>query len=74
MKFNRLLVFLLIISLLALLSYFQHEPTSQVIKQEEYPLETATLLRVIDGDTIEIDEGPHVRLLGINTPEKLESI
>lgn len=28
--------------------------------------------RVIDGDTIEIQDGRHVRLLGINTPEKKE--
>ncbi|MGD9275610.1 MAG: thermonuclease family protein [Candidatus Pacearchaeota archaeon] len=28
--------------------------------------------RVIDGDTIEIETGEHIRLLGINTPEKGE--
>lgn len=30
----------------------------------------ASVLRVIDGDTIVVDNGVHVRLLGINTPER----
>ena len=35
----------------------------------DYPRENATVLRVIDGDTIETDLGI-IRLLGINAPEK----
>jgi len=72
MKFDRLPVFFLILFLLGIIAYFQHEPTAQASQStiQEYPKETAILLRVIDGDTIEIDDGPHVRLLGINTPEK----
>lgn len=31
--------------------------------------DTATVTRVIDGDTIEIDTGQHVRYIGIDTPE-----
>jgi len=34
--------------------------------------ETAFVERVIDGDTIVVGNGTHVRLLGINTPEKGE--
>ena len=31
---------------------------------------TATVIRVIDGDTIKLDTGEKVRLIGIDTPEK----
>jgi endonuclease YncB( thermonuclease family) len=34
---------------------------------------TATVVRVIDGDTIEIENGQKVRMLGINTPEKSQT-
>ena len=34
--------------------------------------DTAIVLRIIDGDTIEIENKTSVRLLGINTPEKGE--
>ncbi len=67
---KRILTFLLVILLLSIFSIVYPHLTGQVSKQIEYPLESATLLRVLDGDTIEIDSGPHVRLLGINTPEK----
>ena len=32
-------------------------------------MEQALVTRVIDGDTIELEDGHHVRYLGINTPE-----
>ena len=34
--------------------------------------DTATVVRVIDGDTFVIDSGEHVRLIGMNTPERYE--
>lgn len=34
--------------------------------------ESVTVTRVIDGDTVEIDTGEHVRLIGIDTPERGE--
>ena len=77
MKLNkRLIIFLLIITLLALFSiYYPYlQPTGQVT-QVNYERESAILDRVVDGDTIEVI-GPvignktHIRLLGINTPEK----
>jgi endonuclease YncB( thermonuclease family) len=34
---------------------------------------TATVVRVIDGDTIELENGQKVRMLGINTPEKSQA-
>ncbi len=75
MAIKRIIAFLMIIVLLGIFSVFY--PTIQTSlgisgnsAQTQYPLESATLLRVIDGDTIEIDEGAHIRMLGINTPEK----
>jgi micrococcal nuclease len=38
-----------------------------------YGQDTTIVTRVIDGDTFEITSGEHVRLLGIDTPEKWES-
>jgi len=70
MKAKRLLIFFLVIFFLSIFSIIYPRLTGQAIKNEEYQKEPATLLRVIDGDTIEIDEGLHIRLLGINTPEK----
>ena len=72
MNKRRILGFILIILLLAIISIYYPNFTGQTTTNTkvEYPLENAVLLRVIDGDTIEIDEGVHVRLLGINTPEK----
>lgn len=35
--------------------------------------ESATVIRVVDGDTVEIDNSNKVRLIGINTPEKKEA-
>jgi len=34
------------------------------------PLQSARLARVLDGDTIVLDDGRHVRLIGVNTPER----
>ena len=34
--------------------------------------ETAVILRVIDGDTLELEDGRIIRLLNVNTPEKNE--
>ena len=34
------------------------------------PTQTFQVSRIIDGDTIKLSDGPIVRLLGINTPEK----
>jgi micrococcal nuclease len=33
-------------------------------------LETATVAKVVDGDTIELSDGRRVRYIGINTPER----
>ncbi len=34
------------------------------------PLEPVRLAKVLDGDTIVLDDGRHVRLIGVNTPER----
>lgn len=69
MNTRRILVFFLVIFALSIFSIIYPNLTGNAIKQE-YLNETAILARVIDGDTIELDSGEHVRLLGINTPEK----
>lgn len=68
---KRLFTFLLVIVLLALVSIYyppQEALSGKIVSS--YTREQAILSRVIDGDTIELDNGEHVRLLGINTPEK----
>ena len=52
-------------------------PDSQVALMQAAPAAPATVLsswrvceRVIDGDTIVLDGGEHVRLIGVDTPEK----
>jgi micrococcal nuclease len=46
--------------------------SSQVINENAKILDSAQVVRVIDGDTLELASGEHVRLLHINTPEKEE--
>ena len=72
MKSKRILAFFLVIFLLAILSIFypQLQNLTGHATQQETSKEQAILLRVIDGDTIEINSSEHIRLLGINTPEK----
>lgn len=76
MSVKRILIFFLVIFLLALLSIYYPYFTGNSIKHtQEYAKESAILERVIDGDTIvvsgeEIGNHTHIRLLGINTPEK----
>jgi len=76
MKNKRLIVFFIVILALALLSIYYPKLTGNATQtQVNYEKETAILNRVLDGDTIEVT-GPvignktHIRLLGINTPEK----
>ena len=40
------------------------------VYEEERSIPTVIVTRVIDGDTIELENGERVRLLGINAPEK----
>ncbi len=56
-----LLVIPIVISIGLFFIYSEKQPES---------LETAVLTRVIDGDTVELDNGDRVRLIGINTPER----
>jgi len=42
--------------------------------QRPASLQTATVNRVIDGDTVELADGQRVRLIGINTPEQDEPL
>ena len=74
---KRLLIFIAIIILLALLSIFLPVLTGRSISSQDTNNKKipAFVNRVIDGDTIavsgdEIGKNIHIRFLGINTPEK----
>jgi endonuclease YncB( thermonuclease family) len=69
MNSKRILVFLGIILLLAILSILSPQLqtlTGHAINQDYYPKEQAILDRVIDGDTIKDQFDQSYRLLGIN--------
>ncbi|MCX6749088.1 MAG: thermonuclease family protein [Candidatus Pacearchaeota archaeon] len=68
MKLLNILIFLIILVNLVFLGYFTSTLTGNVVKDNK--IEYANLTRAIDGDTIELQDGRHCRLLGINTPEK----
>ncbi len=77
MNHRRILVFILIICILSLISIYAPKfngLTANTVKQE-YEKEQAVLVRVIDGDTIvvsgdKIGNETHIRVLGVNAPEK----
>ncbi|MEM2605418.1 MAG: thermonuclease family protein [Candidatus Pacearchaeota archaeon] len=61
----------LMLILLLLIFFTSGCITQQTTKQEEKTtLEKAIVTKIIDGDTIVIQGGKHVRLLGIDAPEK----
>ena len=62
---TKTIAILLLIILSGIFYYYLTEPTGNVIKEKQ----TAQVIRVIDGDTLETNLGK-IRLLGINTPEK----
>lgn len=62
-----LLVFLIIL-LIGINYRFIDSQVTDFLDESDY----ATVERIIDGDTIVVDNDTHVRLLGINTPEKGE--
>jgi micrococcal nuclease len=68
---STLFTFALIILLVTFFIYkrFKDETVSPKGKAGDY----ATVIRVVDGDTFELDTKERVRLLGIDTPEKYES-
>lgn len=75
MEIKRIFIFLLVILLLGLLSIYYPYLTGEIVENTkgEYELESAFVVRVIDGDTVEAEINNSVysiRLLGINTPEK----
>ena len=67
MKLNRFLVFILVIIVLGFLAYYYPKLTGESISNTEYQKEAIFVSRVIDGDTIEDENGQSYRLLGINT-------
>jgi len=71
MKRRRIAAFFVVIALLSVFSVFYPQiqenmnPSGNAV-QDDYKKEPTILLRVIDGDTIETEQG-NIRLLGINT-------
>lgn len=65
-------IIILILALFFVLNYSWLDSKIEGFLVEEAIYETAKVSRIIDGDTIEIESGEKVRLLGINTPEKGE--
>ncbi len=63
-----LLLAILVISLIAINYNFLDEKFADFLEDSE----TGIVGRVIDGDTIVLESGEHLRLLGINTPERNE--
>jgi micrococcal nuclease len=53
-------------------SYLTYSPVNDFLEKKFGQDNTAFVSRIIDGDTIELESGEHVRMLGINTPEKGE--
>jgi endonuclease YncB( thermonuclease family) len=62
-----LLIFLIVLLIAINYSFFDKK-LEQFLTEYKY----VKVARVIDGDTIETDEGENIRLLGINSPEKGE--
>jgi micrococcal nuclease len=52
------------------LPVFTSTPAQESGPTQPDDLETATVARVVDGDTIELADGRRVRYIGINTPER----
>lgn len=82
MRLRRRTLFNIVLGLLALFLYFQQEipkskdalgitqtPTPVIVQVTPGDTTTAIVTRVIDGDTIEIAGGKHIRYIGIDTPE-----
>jgi len=69
---KRVFIFCLILILLGILSIYYPKLTGKGIniKEENYKKELVFIREIIDGDTIEMDNGEKIRLFGINTPEK----
>ncbi len=73
---KRFVMFLLIIILLGLLSFYWPNLTGNVTNNQQqttYEKEPAVVTKIVDGDTIHADingKDETIRLLGINTPEK----
>ena len=61
MKSLRKASFMLFLSVLLLLPMACKSPSQAIV--------TAKVVRVIDGDTIVIDDGNHVRYIGVDSPE-----
>ena len=63
-------VFILVYSLVI---SCDREPEKRIITDPIFLPPAFKVTRIIDGDTIELDNGEKVRLLGVDTPEKHES-
>ena len=61
----------LAIVVVALLVWLARGPLKEVFEPKPSG-EWRVVVRVIDGDTLELDGGERIRLIGVDTPESLE--
>jgi micrococcal nuclease len=66
---NKKIISAVLFLILFILAY---SPLDNLLKKEFGQTNIVFVSRIIDGDTVELENGDHVRLLGINTPEKGE--
>lgn len=73
-KYQRLLLSLVFLLLWTIFvpSEFQVEKAKENQKTETSGFEKSRVVRIIDGDTIEIEGGQKVRYIGIDTPETVD--
>lgn len=63
---------ILLIVLIFLLIFVNYNSTGKIIKKVATNSNVSVVERIIDGDTIVMNDNTHIRLLGINSPEKNE--
>ena len=73
MKFEKRLPVVILISIALTLSLFLHQPAAAAGKLKVSPEPYHKVKFVYDGDTVLLDSGEKVRLLGINSPEVYHS-
>jgi micrococcal nuclease len=75
MRFLKQARYVLVLVLFALFGFasfsqsLKNKQNTKVLGEQDSSFETVLVSRVIDGDTIELEDGRKVRYIGINTPE-----
>jgi len=72
---KKTIIFSLLLGLLALTGYFLsgNSGARSSLVSDNYDYSDILVTRVVDGDTLKLENGKYLRLLGIDTPEMHES-